>query len=116
MLVRAMSLVAVFMVFAVCDAKADNIAQIKGRASCESIVDQSKQMLCRAFMVAASEDDDCDEIADNSGQMICNAVSEASEGDVGNKKAMKYCEKVASDDDRALCYSAVFATINAASE
>ncbi len=116
MLLRAMSLVAFFMIFAAYDAKAEDVTQIKGKASCEAIVDQSKQMLCKAFMVAASEEDDCDEIADNSAKMICNAVSEASEGEEGNMAAMKYCQKVTSSDDRALCYSAVFSTISAASD
>ena len=116
MLLRAMSIVAVFMIFAASDAKSEEIYQNKGGTSCDSIMDQSKQILCKAFMIAASENDDCDQISDNSGKMICNAVSEASEGEVGNRKALKYCEKVNSEDDRALCHSAVFAIINAASD
>ncbi len=90
--------------------------KIKSGASCEFIADISKQMLCKAFTVAASDDGDCDEIADNSAKLICNAVSEASEGESGNKMAMKYCEKLSSDDDRALCYSSVLAIVSAASD
>ena len=116
MLVRLISLFAAFMIISACDARAGDVENIRGGSSCDFIADISKQMLCKAFTVAASDDGDCDEIADNSAKMICNAVSEASEGESGNKKAMRYCEKVSSDDDRALCYSSVLAVVSAASD
>ena len=116
MLVRFMSLVAIFMLFAISEARADDVGLIKGKANCETIADPSKQQLCKALMIAASDDEDCEAFTDTTARLMCNAVSEASDEEDRHTQSMKYCERIATNDDKVLCFSAISAIISAASD